>query len=128
MLCPNEKKQKSAGLFGQVVKVLNAVNKKYYALKIIELYEDEISKIPKFVEQDYYKLRNLRSMECLLKMHGYKLDVEKVEVAEGESDESLRESCDVYEINEKKFNVGVGEIDMTYSQKLMVARNKYLME
>lgn len=128
VLCPDDRVQKSMGLFGQVAKVLNVVNQKYYALKIIELYEDEISRIPKFVEQDYYKLRNLRSMECLLRLHGYKLDVEKVEVEEGDSDDSLSQSCDIYKIDQKTFNLGVGEIDMSYSKKLMVARNKYLME
>lgn len=127
-MCPDEKALKNVGFFGQVVKVINVVNQKYYALKIIELYEDEISKIPKFVEQDYYKLRNLRSMECLLRMHGYKLDIEKVEVEDGDLDDSLSQSCDIYGIDQKDFNIGVGEINMSYSQKLMVARNKYLME
>ena len=49
-LCPDKKFHNFEGKFGPVVKVLNVVNQKYYALKIIELYEDEISQIPKFVE------------------------------------------------------------------------------
>jgi serine/threonine protein kinase len=67
-------------------------------------------------------------MECLLRMHGYKLDVEKVEVEEGDEDDSLSQSCDIYKIDKQDFNVGVGEIDMSYSKKLLIARNKYLME
>jgi hypothetical protein len=128
ILSPDEKSQKAVGLFGKVVKVLNVVNNKYYALKIIELYEDEISKIPKYVEQDYYKLRNLRSTECLLKLHGYKLDYEKVETDENDDDSTP--DCDLYGVHGQAgdINVSSGEIDMSYSQKLLVARNIYLME
>jgi hypothetical protein len=54
-------------------------------------------------------------MESLIKLYGYKLDIEKIEVEEGTTNIDLNNSLDSYNIDEKQFCLKVDQIDISYS-------------